>query len=202
MAALLDVVAVHHHLLPVGHIGDDRLGAGLDAQTAGHALFRVHCRQPLVIDMDGVEGARPLAGAQAHAAVLAGFAAAGHHGCGLAVLDALVLKALQGLVTVPHAQHPGHLPGAGLRFDAHDARHLGGTVRAADRAAVDRSLAGHNGPGEAGAAGIAAAAAVGAGQHLQNPQGAGIRLNRELLRRIGEGRTEHQAHAAQAEAGR
>ena len=147
--------------------------------------------------MDGVEGADLLTGAHAQAAVIAAQrAAAGEPGGRHAVVDADVLILLV-VHTAAGAVDLGHHADGSVSGDAHDLGDLVGHRRSTGGAAVDGCLPLHHGGGVAGAAGEAAAAAVGAGQAADDGLLTGVHLHGEDPGREGQDRAEDQAQAAQ-----
>ena len=146
-------------------------------------------------------------GAVAQAAELAGHGAvAADLGSGQAVLQALVvaldLRAL-GQVSVrvvdllAGAAHQRNLAGDGFRLDAHDGRHGLRRLVAAGGAFPDGRFALENGFGVSAAAGIAAAAAVGAGKTLVQLIQPGVGFHIENLGRSGQHQAEHQSQTAE-----
>ena len=164
----------------------------MGASHAVGALIRVHHGGAVGTDGHGAELAGLHAGAEAQAAEGALQGAAGHLGGGDAVLDAAILKALDGVGTAVAADE-GHLPLAGGSGLAHDLGNGSGVLRAGGSAGGDRGLTGHDGGGAAGAAGVAAAAAVGAGQVAQNGLLTGVLFHLEDLGGHGQNQTEHAA---------
>ena len=146
--------------------------------------------------MDGVIGTGLLAGAVAQAAIGTGQVAGANLGGGQAVLDALVFKLPLGIVAAA-AVHMGHFPVLCPGFHTHDGGDFGSRFRSAHSAAAAGSFPRHHGAGKAGAAGIAAAAAVGPGQHFGDLGQALVLLHMENLRAHRQQQAEKQAHGPQ-----
>ena len=122
--------------------------------------------------------------------------AAEQHGS-LAILGPLVVEALDGDALRAGARHErDHLL---LRTggDAHDRSDLVGSFLAAGDAAVDRSLARRDRSGITVAAGVAAAAAVGAGKALTHGLLLGVDFHVEDLGGERQQRAEDGAHGAE-----
>ena len=188
--ALVLIGAVDKHLLLIGDLHDQVVGAGLTASAAVGALFLVH-HGHAVFHMDGVELAGGYAGAEAEAAVAAGLGvAAADLGGSQTVGNAAILKVILGIAAAI-AEHMGdHLVAGGSRH-AHDGSNLSSALGTGRSAGGNGSLAGQNGLGAAAAAGIAAAAAVGAGQGCLNLGQAGVYFHFKDLSGHGQDQTEH-----------
>ena len=162
---------------------------------AAHTLFGIHLSHA-VYHMDGIVLTSLGAVAEAQAAELTDQGAAARHlGGRQAVVDALIGAPLSGLGAGTANQR--HLPGHLLGLDTHDLRHFLRRGVAAGGAFPHRSLALQHRLGIGGAAGEAAAAAVGPGQSLDQLIQPGIGLYIKNPGRNGQHQAEKQAHAAQ-----
>ena len=200
-----------------GMAGDDHVAVGFhrNDQTAGTDLGAGHTTNAQILvdygnavfDGDGIVFAGFDTVAVTKAAELAGQGtAATDLGCGIAVVDALVVAFHFGaggqvavLVISPFAgaADQRHLPGDGDGFNAHNGSHsLGGFV-AAGVTLVNGGFAFEHSFGVAAAACIAAAAAVGAGKALVELLQTGVGFDIEYLGGKGQDQAEAQAQAAQ-----
>ena len=162
---------------------------------AGHAvgaLVRVHHGGAVGTDGHGAKLAGLHAGAEAQAAEGALQGAGGHLSGGDAILDAHIIKPLDGIHAAVAADE-SDLPLAGGGLLAHDGGDGGGVLRAGRGAGVDRRVTGHNGGSAARAAGVAAAAAVGAGQMAENGLLTGVLFHLKDLGGHGQNQTEYAA---------
>ena len=160
-----------------------------------------------VDDLHGAVLAGLHAAAVAQTAVLTGQgAAAADLGSCQTVLEAFVIgldlgtlgQVAVGVVNLfTGAAHQGNFPGDGLGLYAHNGSHGLGTVVAAGGALADFRLAVKHGFCVSTAAGIAAAAAVGAGQTLVQLIQPGVALYVEYFGSGSQNQTENQAQAAQ-----
>ena len=195
--ALVLIAAANEHGLLVRHTLDDLLRAGIGAGHAADALVAVDLGDA-VDDVHRAEltGSGAVAEADAGEAALLIALAAKEHG-GLAILRAGVVEALDGDALRTGARHErDHLL---LRTggDAHDLGDLIGSGLTAGHTAVDRSLAGRDRGGITVTAGVAAAAAVGAGETRTDSFLLGVDLHIEDLRGKGQQRAEDGAHGAE-----
>ena len=147
------------------------------------------------------------AGAVAQTAELAGYGAvSADFGGGQAILETLVvaldLRALSQVAVrvvdlLAGAAHQRDLTGDGFRLDAHDGRHGLRSFVAAGGALSDGRFALENGFGVSTAAGIAAAAAVGAGEAFVQLIQPGVGFHIENLGRGSQHQAEHQPQTAE-----
>ena len=178
---------------------DDVLGAGGNAGAAGHALVQIHFGNA-VHNVDGVKltGVHAVAAAQAAIGALQG--AGGHAGnCQTAGQAHIVIAGL--VVAAAGTHNLCHLGCALFHGDAHDFTDLLGQRSAAGGAGVDGSQTLYHGVGVTAAAGVAAAAAVGAGQDLSNGFFTGVLLHSEDLGSDGQNDTEDDAQNRQYDRG-
>ena len=154
---------------------DDVARAGHSAGRAAGALFAVDDGHA-VDDVDGVELARAGAVAQAETAVGAGTGAARDGSRSRAGLDALIVKPLAA-VFAARTDDGGAQTGAVVGGIAHDGIDGVGSLVAARRALEGGGTVLDDGLSVVGAAGIAAAAAVGASQTFGDLRNARILIH-------------------------
>jgi len=168
----------HDHAFDLeGHHGDDAARARAGAGPAAGALPVVH-RGQTVNDVDGVEGAGGLAVAHAETSVGAALDAADQVGRAAGGLTG-VLRAAQAVAVVSAAVDHGPVRPRLLHFHAQDGRDGLGARLASHGALVDGCALLDEALGVLATAHEAAAAAVGAGQHLQHRLDAGVHLHRK-----------------------
>ena len=194
--ALVLVGAGHVDLLGHRDLRDQMAGAGLGAGHAVGALVRVHHGGAVGTDGHGAELAGGHAGAEAQTAELALQRTTGHLGGRQAVLHTDVLITLGG-VSAAVAADKSHLPLTGGSLLAHDLCDGGSILRAGRGARIHRSRARQDGGGTAGAAGEAAAAAVGAGQMAEDFLFPGVLLYLKDLGGYCQDEAEHGAEDSQ-----
>ena len=194
--ALVLIGAGHVDLLGHRDLRDQMAGAGLGAGHAVGALVRVHHGGAVGTDGHGAELAGGHAGAEAQTAELALQRTTGHLGGGQAVLHTDVLITLGG-VGAAVAADKSHLPLTGGSLLAHDLCDGGSILRAGRGARIHRSRARQDGGGTAGAAGEAAAAAVGAGQMAEDFLFPGVLLYLKDLGGYCQDEAEHGAEDSQ-----
>ena len=183
------------HRLKLQHM----LGTSFHTLAAALALFGINHGdfQPL-INVDGVKGAGAHAGAKSQAGVLAGTVTVGNQRSSHAILNAGILELVFAMLNIALADYLRHLLyGGGIGRNTHDGCDLLGHSRAAHRAGVYGRFAGSNGIRAAVAARVAAAAAVGAGQHFTHGIPLGIGRNRKYLGGARQHKPEHEPHGAQ-----
>ena len=200
--ALVLVGAVDEHLLGVGNLHDQLAGASLTAGAAVGALILIDDGSAVLADMDGIELTGSHAGAETEAAVLTtdGVTAA-DLGSSQAVLDTAILKVL-GDVVAAVAQHVCDHLFAGRSFHAHDGSNLGSRLSAGRRTGIHGSLALEDGGSAAVAAGIAAAAAVRAGEAVTDQGQTLVDLDLKDFGGDGKNHAERDGDDAQNEDGK
>ena len=162
-----------------GHNADNVPGAGIHAGAAGDTFVEIYLRH-IVHNMDGIKltGLHAVSAAQAAIGTLQ--RAGGHPGDRQTAFQAHIIIA--GLVmAAAGAHHLGNLARALFHLHAHDGADLFGHFRAAGGTGIHRSQPFHHSVRIAAAAGIAAAAAVGAGETLCNGLLTGVLLHGEDL---------------------
>ena len=171
-------------------------GANVHALVTGLTLLLVHLGHA-VDDVDSVKGTGLLTGAQTQAAVgAAQITAARQLGSSHTVVETHIVVLLVVLTAAGAVDLSDHLDGS-AGSHAHDLADLSGNRITAGSAGVDRSGALHHSGSIAGAAGEAAAAAVGAGQAAQNGLLPGVHLNGEHLGGNGQDQAEDGAQHSQ-----
>ena len=197
---LLVVGAGQNHVHRIGHTDDHMPGAGGGALHTAGALLPVHLRHAVGVDVDGVELTHLHTGAPAQAAegAVQG-AVAGHLHGGYAVLNAHVAFELPAGPVAAGAADKGHPAFLGLDLHAHHRRDAAGLKAGAAGAGVDGSFPGQDGRRAPGAAGIAAAPAVGPRQAVQNQVQLGVRLDLEHLGGQGQDQAEGPAQDAKGQ---
>ena len=180
LGAFVLVRALDDDLFAVGDQLDQAAGAGLGAEAAAHAFAPIHDGDA-VDDADRLLRADLCAGAEAQAAVVAVGEADAVQGSGPAVLDADVVALGAGVFAAALAADEGRFAFHGAGVGAHDGCDLLSHGSAADGTAVDRSLLRGDGGRHGVAAGIAAGAAVVAGQDRADGSLCLVDLNVEFL---------------------
>jgi len=175
--------------------GDDMSGAGVDAFAASLTLCAVDFSNA-VYDMNGIVGASLYTCAKTEAAISAFERAVCNFGCCKAVLNAVILILALGIDTAA-AVYVGDKTFGRSGLDTHDLGDCFGTCLASYGAAIYLSFAAQDSICHRRASGIAAAAAVGAGQGFNDLVKTRIAVNVEDLRAIGKKQSEKEAKAAQ-----
>ena len=192
--------AAHEDLLISGSGFNQLTGASCLTSAAVDALFNID-NGLAVYDMNGIELTDLDTGAQTEATKAAGEGAAGNLRGSQTVADALVVELLLGLVTAAAVNVSNHTS-TGLSLNAHNLTDLSSASSATNGASIDLSIAGNDLAGAVGATGIAAAAAVCAGQNGYDLFDALILLNVEDLRGKGQQAAEQSTQSAQNDNGK
>ena len=197
LCALVLVAAGGHNLLGLGDHLDDALGAGVGAGAAANALAAVNLGNT-VYNVHGVKLADLNAVTHTNAGKGAGLIAlsAEKHGRA-AILRTGVVEAHFRMPLGSGAGDKGHHLFCGRGVNTHDKGDALGGLRPAGNAAVYGSLAGSHGGGIAITAGIAAAAAVCAGQAAADGFLLGVNFHIENLGGKGQDGSEDAAQHAQ-----
>ena len=164
---LVQVGAGHADLLADGDRGNQVTGAGSGTCHAVGTFVGIDHSGAVGADGHSAELAGLHAGAEAQAAELALQRTGSDLGCRDAVMDALILIAMDS-VDAAVAADESNLTLAGGSSLTHDLSDSSSILGTCGSAGGDGSLAGQNSGSAASAAGVAAAAAVSAGQVAQN----------------------------------
>lgn len=194
---LIVVAAGDHDIHGIGNVSDDMAGAGLGALHTVGTFVLIHLSHAVGVDMNGVKLAGPDAGSPAQTAggALQG-AVAGHLHGGYAVLNAYVAFKLPAGPVAAGTADEGNPALLGFDFHPHDGSNAAGLKARAAGAGVDGSFPGQDGRRAPGAAGIAAAPAVGPRQAVQNQIQLGVGLDLKYLGSQGKNETKDPAQDA------
>ena len=142
LRSLFLVVAVDNDLLAIRHISNNCLWTSLDTLAASSAFFRVHNCQTVSRDVYGIKWTNSFASAIAQTSKSTGFPAAGYHSRSAAIRNALVFESRAAFIIAAFADDMGDFFDAGLCVDAHYLSECRSAVCAANRASIDRCVAG------------------------------------------------------------